>query len=111
MITVLDIVLHMKFFQILHLLLYFPFRHLAVESKYSSRVLEMLKNPESEEINLDLIVALIQHICVTKNNGAILIFLPGWDKISNLHKLLKESLNFPSCKYNLKQIHNFSMYL
>jgi ATP-dependent RNA helicase DHX36 len=85
----------------LHLLLYFLFRHLASEGKYSLRVLEMLTNPESEEINLELIVALIQHICVTKDNGAILVFLPGWDKISNLHKLLKESINFPSCKYNL----------
>jgi ATP-dependent RNA helicase DHX36 len=61
----------------------------------------MLKNPESEEINLDLIVALMQHICGTKDDGAILVFLPGWDKISNLHKLLKESPSFPSCKYNL----------
>ena len=101
----------MEFFKIMHLLLYFPFRYLASEGKYSSHVLEMLKNPESDEINLDLIVALIQHICVTKNDGAILIFLPGWDKISSLHKLLKESLNFPSCKYNLKQIYNLSVYL
>jgi len=79
-------------------------RHLASEGKYSSHVLEMLKNPESEEINLDLIAALIQHICITKPVGAILVFLPGWDNISNLHKLLKESINFPSCKYNVWKV-------
>jgi ATP-dependent RNA helicase DHX36 len=61
----------------------------------------MLKNPESEEINLDLTAALIQHICITKPDGAVLVFLPGWDNISNLHKLLKESNNFPPCKYNI----------
>jgi HrpA-like RNA helicase len=97
----LDIVHHPEFFQILHLLLCFPFRHLAFEGRYSPRVLEMLTYPESEELNLDLIAVLIQHICVTKDDGAILVFLPGWDKISDLHKLLKESPSLPSCKYNL----------
>ncbi|PNF38309.1 ATP-dependent RNA helicase DHX36 [Cryptotermes secundus] len=81
-------------------------RYLASEGKYSSRVLEMLKSAESEEINLDLIVALIQHICVTKDDGAILIFLPGWDKISSLHKLLKESVNFPSSRYQIIPLHS-----
>jgi ATP-dependent RNA helicase DHX36 len=64
----------------------------------------MLKNPESEEINLDLIAALIQHICIAKLEGAILVFLPGWDNISSLHKLLKESTNFPPCKYNIRKV-------
>jgi ATP-dependent RNA helicase DHX36 len=64
----------------------------------------MLKNPESEEINLDLIAALIHHICITKLEGAILVFLPGWDNISNLNKLLKESINFPPCKYNVWKV-------
>lgn len=59
----------------------------------------MLKNPSSEDINLDLIAALIHHICITKDDGAILVFLPGWDKISSLHKLLNENVSFPSCKY------------
>jgi len=81
-------------------------RHLASEGKYSSHVLEMLKNPESEEINLDLIAALIQHICITKPEGAILVFLPGWDNISNLHKLLKESINFPPSRYLIIPLHS-----
>lgn len=89
---------------LLYLLLRFTFRHLASEGKYSSHVMEMLKNPESEEINLDLIAALIQHICLSKPEGAILVFLPGWDNISNLHKLLKESINFPPCKYNIWKV-------
>jgi len=86
---------------LLHFLLCFCFRHLTSEGKYSSHVLEMLKDPESEELNLDLIAALIHHICITKGDGAILVFLPGWDKISSLHKLLKESVSFPSCEYYL----------
>ena len=68
------------------------------EGRYSSSVLEMLKYPESEEVNLELIASLIHHICLYKDAGAILVFLPGWDAISNLHKLLTESGYFHSCE-------------
>ncbi|XP_021919512.1 ATP-dependent RNA helicase DHX36-like isoform X2 [Zootermopsis nevadensis] len=81
-------------------------RHLVSEGKYSSRVLEMLKNPSSEDINLDLIAALIHHICITKDDGAILVFLPGWDKISSLHKLLNENVSFPSSRYLIIPLHS-----
>ncbi|XP_069705785.1 ATP-dependent DNA/RNA helicase DHX36 [Periplaneta americana] len=81
-------------------------RQLAAEGKYSHKTLEMLKNPESEEINLDLIAALIQRICITKDDGAILVFLPGWDKISNLHKLLTDSGFFPSSRYLIIPLHS-----
>ncbi|PSN56785.1 ATP-dependent RNA helicase DHX36 [Blattella germanica] len=72
-------------------------RNLAHEDKYSESVLEMLKRPESEDINLELIAALIHYICMNKGDGAILVFLPGWDNISSLHKLLTQQGRFPSC--------------
>nr|CAD7423822.1 unnamed protein product [Timema monikensis] len=63
-------------------------RHLQSQKKYSSRVLECLKNPNSEDICLELVEALLHHICSTKEDGAILVFLPGWADISSLHNII-----------------------
>jgi hypothetical protein len=41
-------------------------------------------------IPLGLIAALVQHICQHEGDGAILIFLPGWDDISKVHDLLEK---------------------
>ncbi|RZF45115.1 hypothetical protein LSTR_LSTR016997 [Laodelphax striatellus] len=75
-----------------------PFiRHLQSTKKYDRRVLDYLANPAIEEINLDLITSLVEFICYeVKKDGAILIFLPGLDKITALNKLLAESGKFPS---------------
>uniref|UniRef100_A0A1B6EDU7 RNA helicase n=1 Tax=Clastoptera arizonana TaxID=38151 RepID=A0A1B6EDU7_9HEMI len=62
-----------------------------LEKKYSKTTLKLLENMNIEEIDLEMIVDLVEYICYNKNDGAILIFLPGWDKISQLHSLLQES--------------------
>lgn len=56
-------------------------------------------NPDSEKVNADLIVSLIQYICVHEGPGAILIFVPGWEDISATMKKLNDGSKFPSCKY------------
>ncbi|XP_026475003.1 ATP-dependent RNA helicase DHX36-like [Ctenocephalides felis] len=66
------------------------------KNKFSKKVIQALLNPLSEDINLELISKLIWHICDTQPDGAILIFLPGLDTISKLHK----SLLSESDKYN-----------
>ncbi|XP_067002715.2 ATP-dependent DNA/RNA helicase DHX36 isoform X2 [Anabrus simplex] len=81
-------------------------RDLQSKGKYSPAVLEALKNPESEELNLELMLALINHICQTKEDGAILVFLPGWDKISNLNKLMTESGQFPAHRFIIIPLHS-----
>ncbi|KAG8233215.1 hypothetical protein J437_LFUL013269 [Ladona fulva] len=72
-------------------------RQLQHEGKYSPDVLKSLSLPESEELNVELVAALTLRICISQGVGAILIFLPGWSEISNLHRLLTESGKFPSC--------------
>ena len=75
--------------------------------KYSKRTLDQLKLIESEEINYELIMRLLQHICETdKDNGAVLIFLPGWDNISTLLKCLEESGKFPAYKFLMYPLHS-----
>nr|CAD7195217.1 unnamed protein product [Timema douglasi] len=70
-------------------------KHLQSQKKYSSRVLECLKNPNSEDICLELVEALLHHICSTKEDGAILVFLPGWADISSLHNIITNSGRYP----------------
>jgi HrpA-like RNA helicase len=43
-----------------------------------------------EEFPYDLFEALIAHITLTKPDGAILVFLPGWQEINMLQTKLKE---------------------
>nr|CAD7460822.1 unnamed protein product [Timema tahoe] len=71
-------------------------KHLQSQKKYSSRVLECLKNPNSEDICLELVEALLHHICSTKEYGAILVFLPGWADISSLHSIITDCGRYPS---------------
>ncbi|XP_071450154.1 ATP-dependent DNA/RNA helicase DHX36-like [Hetaerina americana] len=81
-------------------------RQLSYEGKYSKNVLDSLAIPESEELNIELIALLIQYICLNDGDGAILVFLPGWAEISNLHNNLSDSGNFPRSKYLIIPLHS-----
>lgn len=61
----------------------------SLEGKYSNRTLDTLAEWNELRIDLDLVHALIEHICATKPEGAILVFLPGWEQISEMNKRLK----------------------
>ncbi|XP_016976027.1 ATP-dependent DNA/RNA helicase DHX36 [Drosophila rhopaloa] len=57
---------------------------------YDSHVLEKLRLPESEGCeDIDFIADLVYYICENEPEGAILVFLPGYDKISQLYNLLE----------------------
>lgn len=60
----------------------------SLEGKYSDMTVAVLAEWNELRIDLDLVHALISHICVTKPAGAILVFLPGWEQISELNKRL-----------------------
>ncbi|XP_072551465.1 ATP-dependent DNA/RNA helicase DHX36 [Salminus brasiliensis] len=66
--------------------------------------LEMMD--EDDKINLDLIVALIRHIVMNEDDGAILVFLPGWDNISSLNDLLMAEQMFKSDKFIIIPLHS-----
>lgn len=62
-------------------------------------MIEQLKNPNSEDMFLDLIEQLIRYICTTQGPGAILVFLPGMMDIVKLNKIMIESGRYPQSKY------------
>ncbi|SPP79617.1 ATP-dependent DNA/RNA helicase DHX36 [Drosophila guanche] len=61
-----------------------------VRHMYDRRVLDQLRLPESEGCeDIDFIADLVYYICEHEPEGAILVFLPGFDKISKLNKALE----------------------
>ncbi|XP_068613399.1 ATP-dependent DNA/RNA helicase DHX36-like [Brachionichthys hirsutus] len=78
-----------------------------LEGRYSDgtiRTVEMLDN--DEKIDLELIHALIRHIVLKEEEGAILVFLPGWDNISSLNDLLMAQQMFKSDRFVIIPLHS-----
>ncbi|XP_066597758.1 ATP-dependent DNA/RNA helicase DHX36 [Prorops nasuta] len=81
-------------------------RQLLAEGKYSRHVTDQLKNPKSEELNIDLVEEVARHICKTKGPGAILIFLPGITDIVKLSKKMLENGHYPHNRYIIYPLHS-----
>ncbi|XP_001604337.2 ATP-dependent DNA/RNA helicase DHX36 [Nasonia vitripennis] len=81
-------------------------RHLESLKSHSSRVLEQLRNPATEDLSFDLICELTKHICLTKGPGAILIFLPGLMDINKVNRMLLECGSFPRDRYVIYPLHS-----
>ncbi|XP_050513088.1 ATP-dependent DNA/RNA helicase DHX36-like isoform X1 [Diabrotica virgifera virgifera] len=77
----------------------------AAEKQYDREVYEQLCNPKSEDLNLNLVLALLVKIC-QKDAKAILIFLPGLTDISDLNKSIKNSKLFDPNKYLIIPLHS-----
>lgn len=60
-------------------------------------VTSQLKNPESENLNINLIAEVIYHICKTEPEGAILVFVPGLSQIQDLNKQLTGNRFYSPC--------------
>ncbi|KAL8564469.1 hypothetical protein ACOMHN_017611 [Nucella lapillus] len=69
-----------------------------MEGSYSRSTIEALRNFDFSKIDLDLVVRLLQYIITSKGDGAILVFVPGWEEISNLHKMLQAAPYASNCK-------------
>lgn len=50
--------------------------------RYSQRTLESMAMYDENEVPLDVIIDLVQHIHAFEGEGAVLIFLSGWEEIS-----------------------------
>lgn len=66
--------------------------------RYPAALLNWLENPSSEETDYELIFEVINYICNNKDEGAILVFLSGWDQISKLTNILKDKGFGNTCK-------------
>uniref|UniRef100_A0A8C7U9B2 RNA helicase n=1 Tax=Oncorhynchus mykiss TaxID=8022 RepID=A0A8C7U9B2_ONCMY len=78
-----------------------------LRDKYSDRTIDVLEMMDDDDkIDLDLIVQLIRHIVLSQEEGAILVFLPGWDNISGLNDLLMAQQMFKSDRFVIIPLHS-----
>ncbi|KAI9017863.1 P-loop containing nucleoside triphosphate hydrolase protein [Gaertneriomyces semiglobifer] len=50
----------------------------------------MMPHRGEDPVPYDYIEALLAHICTQRGDGAVLVFLPGWQEIDTLHQRLKD---------------------
>ena len=72
--------------------------NLEKSNEFPRAVTNILRNPESESLNVQFIAQVIEFICNTEPEGAILVFVPGLAQIQDLNKLLN-SKTYGSRKY------------
>ncbi|XP_038671699.1 ATP-dependent DNA/RNA helicase DHX36 [Scyliorhinus canicula] len=78
-----------------------------LQGRYSDSTIEALEIlHDDDKIDLHLIVALIRHIVLNGEEGAILVFLPGWDNISTLNDLLTAQTMFKSDRFVIIPLHS-----
>uniref|UniRef100_A0A4X2LKK4 ATP-dependent DNA/RNA helicase DHX36 n=2 Tax=Vombatus ursinus TaxID=29139 RepID=A0A4X2LKK4_VOMUR len=77
-----------------------------LRGRYSATTIDILEMMDDDKVDLNLIVALIRHIVLEEEDGAILVFLPGWDNISSLHDLLMSQVMFKSDRFIIIPLHS-----
>jgi len=58
--------------------------------RLSRQTLDYLSSVECEKLDVELIASVVNYIHHKEQDGAILVFVPGWEQISQVHKLLTE---------------------
>ncbi|CAI9565361.1 unnamed protein product [Staurois parvus] len=77
-----------------------------LQVNYSESTIHALECVDDEKVDLDMIAELIRHIVLREEDGAILVFLPGWDNISTLHDLLMSQQMFKSDRFIIIPLHS-----
>ncbi|XP_030810224.1 ATP-dependent DNA/RNA helicase DHX36 [Camarhynchus parvulus] len=77
-----------------------------LQGRYSASTISALEMMDDDKVDLDLVAALIRHIVLEEEDGAILVFLPGWDNISTLHELLMSQVMFKSDRFIIIPLHS-----
>ncbi|XP_073530855.1 ATP-dependent DNA/RNA helicase DHX36 isoform X1 [Phyllobates terribilis] len=77
-----------------------------LQGKYSESTIRAIECADEEKVNLGLIVELIRYIVLRGEEGAILVFLPGWDNISTLNDLLMSQVMFQSDQFIIIPLHS-----
>ncbi|NWW10729.1 DHX36 helicase, partial [Oreocharis arfaki] len=77
-----------------------------LQGRYSASTIDALEMMDDDKVDLDLVAALIRHIVLEEEDGAILVFLPGWDSISTLHELLMSQIMFKSDRFIIIPLHS-----
>ncbi|NXA95847.1 DHX36 helicase, partial [Melanocharis versteri] len=77
-----------------------------LQGRYSASTISALEMMDDDKVDLDLVAALIRHIVLEEEDGAILVFLPGWDNISTLHEILMSQVMFKSDRFIIIPLHS-----
>ncbi|XP_045053038.1 ATP-dependent DNA/RNA helicase DHX36 isoform X2 [Desmodus rotundus] len=77
-----------------------------LQQRYSASTVDVIEMMDDDKVDLNLIAALIRYIVLEEEDGAILVFLPGWDNISTLHDLLMSQVMFKSEKFLIIPLHS-----
>ncbi|KAM3615872.1 uncharacterized protein V6R79_008865 [Siganus canaliculatus] len=78
-----------------------------LQGRYSDNTIDTLQKLDNDDkIDLELILALIRYIVLNEEEGAILVFLPGWDNISSLNDLLMAQQMFRSDRFVIIPLHS-----
>uniref|UniRef100_A0A3Q3GD52 ATP-dependent DNA/RNA helicase DHX36 n=1 Tax=Labrus bergylta TaxID=56723 RepID=A0A3Q3GD52_9LABR len=78
-----------------------------LHGRYSDSTISAVELLDGDDkIDLGLILALIRHIVLKDEEGAILVFLPGWDNISSLNDLLMAEQMFRSDRFVIIPLHS-----
>ncbi|NXW67285.1 DHX36 helicase, partial [Hirundo rustica] len=77
-----------------------------LQGRYSASTIDALEMMDDDKVDLDLVAALIRHIVLEEEDGAILVFLPGWDNISTLHEILTSQVMFKSDRFLIIPLHS-----
>lgn len=81
-------------------------RTLETSRTCSLRVIERLRNFDEKNIDLVLVLELIKYISSSLGEGAILVFLPGWDTITKLNDMLTANPVFRGRSYLIIPLHS-----
>lgn len=77
-----------------------------LRGRYSADTIDALEMMDDDKVDLDLVAELIKYIVLKEEDGAILVFLPGWDNISTLHEILISQAMFKSDRFIIIPLHS-----
>lgn len=77
-----------------------------IDAKYSMQTRNAMGQMTEKEISFELIEALLHYVGRQSIDGAVLVFLPGWNLIFALMKHLQQHPQFGSSKYVIIPLHS-----
>ncbi|XP_013390107.2 ATP-dependent RNA helicase DHX36-like isoform X2 [Lingula anatina] len=78
----------------------------SIRHKYSPDTLQTLRTMDYDKIDVMLIEQLIKYIIKTSDDGAILVFLPGWEDIKKLNEVLTANFMFKTDSFRIIPLHS-----
>lgn len=77
-----------------------------LKGNYSQKTVSILRDFDFGAIDIDLIHHIINHICTRMEEGAILVFVPGWEEIKKLHEMIQHTARCKSGSLRVIPLHS-----